>query len=216
VCLNFLPAQTPPDPHPGTLFPGPFTGFSTIGVPILPLNPGCSITVTFIDHPVYTDLQWTPAKKAAVEAAVRIWEKTLHSRIEIRVDAVLSEDLKGSFASTSTTLEPGTKILNNKFGPDVMFPSPLADVIANRDLSPGVEDITILVASDSAMWHLGKRKWSNSTTFIDSNEVSLVTAMLHEIGHGLIGQSFAYTYTLDDITRGAIIYPKSVFILKAK
>lgn len=116
-----------------------------------------------------------PSSRAAFEYAVGIWERMVRSPVPIRIDAYwksLPSGAVGSASSNGVVRDfPGAP------RPSTFYPMALADVKAGRDLYPSRSDIVANFNKDVS--------WNYSTDGVTGGNIDLVSAVLHEIGHGL-------------------------------
>ena len=140
---------------------------------------------------------WSEAAKAAFEAAVRVWERTIESAVPIEVSAsacgVSSTSVDcGGFAGDPTLLggagpfdfrrnTQGTQSLVD----DVFEPVALANARRGADTLPDDPDVV-------AAFNPGAKSRDGSAAFyfgLDGNppdqQIDFKTVVLHEIGHGL-------------------------------
>ena len=114
--------------------------------------------------------------------AVDIWSVLLTSNVTIRIDATWEDLESGALA------QAGPNNLHQNFTsapfPDTFYPSALANALFDADLSEQ-SDITCSF-NNSVNWYLG----TDGET--PAGQYDLVTAALHEIGHGLgfIGSAY--------------------------
>lgn len=117
-----------------------------------------------------------PEAEAAVQFAVEIWQSVLVSSVPIRVSASWEPMETGQLGAARAT-----RYLRNFPGAprqDTFYPAPLADALAGADQRPGESDITITLNSGNSNWYYG-------TEATPRRQSSLVSVVLHEIGHGL-------------------------------
>ena len=114
---------------------------------------------------------FTDEARAAFQYAVDIWGSLIRSPVTIRIDA------------TFANLEPGTL---GQAGPNYVIPSremyfadALADKRAGQDVGNGRIDIEAEFNSNEQIWYFG----TDGNT--PSGKYDFVSAVLHEIGHGL-------------------------------
>ena len=120
---------------------------------------------------------FTPEAETAFMAAADIWASVLSSPVTIRVDAEFVDlgDL-GALGLGGPTL-----LFREFVGgvPQTFYAEALADALAGADLDPGNSDITVSINSGFTGWYLGT----------DGNpppdQFDLLSAVLHELGHGL-------------------------------
>lgn len=130
--------------------------------------------VNFINFPTEAE--------AAFNYAVDIWASLIDSPIAIRIDATWEPLGSGALA------QAGPNNLHENFQgaalPDIYYASSLANALTGEDLSPQ-SDMDCSINSE-ANWYFGTDGATTSGTF------DLVTAVLHEIGHGLgfIGSAY--------------------------
>jgi hypothetical protein len=171
------------------------------------LTPTAKINVTYIG--------FSPAAKAAFQAAVDIWQTQIHSAVPIDVVADWS-NLTAMYGDDSIlgAAGPTTFVKNFDNAPvqNVYYPAALANAIAGSDqLPPNVcnsdpsfpdasgAEITASFNSAQADWYYGV----NGTP--GPGQVDLESVVLHELGHGL---GFVGTYdgldpnTGNDLGRG--------------
>ncbi len=114
---------------------------------------------------------FTPEAQAAFQHAVDIWEQLLTSPVPILVEA------------NWTPLDPGvlgTAGANTYWSiGGVMLPDALADAISGVDLGGGAFDVIADFNSANGAWYTG----TDGNT--PSGQYDLVTAVLHQIAHGL-------------------------------
>jgi hypothetical protein len=117
-----------------------------------------------------------PEAEAAVQYAIEIWQSVLVSPVPIRVSASWESMEEGQLGAARAT-----RYLRNFSGApraDTFYPVALADALAGDDQRPGESDIIITINSDNADWYYG-------TGATPRRQSSLVSVVLHEIGHGL-------------------------------
>lgn len=126
------------------------------------------------------------------EAAADFWEKKVESSIGIRVRAQMSPQLICN--STGAQLGgagPLNAFINFPGAPafSTIYPSALANSLANEDLDPGGDDVDSIFNSqlDGRSNCLGGVRWWRGTNgdAAPSGTISLYETVLHEIGHGL-------------------------------
>ncbi len=116
---------------------------------------------------------------AALEKVGEIWGRYLISPVPIRVE--VSFDPLGEF--TLAAAAPKDVELNFTNAPvaNTVYPVALANSLAQRDLQPFRNDISVTVSSD-ANFYLGFNQDFNPVTAPGSN---FIDVMLHEVAHGL-------------------------------
>lgn len=125
---------------------------------------------------------FSPEAQAAFDYAVDIWSSLIDSPVAIRIDATWEPLASGALA------QAGPNNLHENFQgaavADIYYAAALANSLNGEDLSP-LSDITCSINSE-ANWYFGT---DGSTP---SGQFDLVTAVLHEIGHGLgfIGSAY--------------------------
>ncbi|MEM9053449.1 MAG: hypothetical protein AAGC47_15450, partial [Bacteroidota bacterium] len=123
----------------------------------------------------------------AFQAAVDIWQASISSPITIRIEANWTD------LGSNTLGSAGSNFLYQNF-PNVpdnrLYPSALADLIAESDQNPGEPDIIANFNSEFD-WYYG----TDGNT--PSDQFDLVSVVLHEIGHGL---GFSSTKNYDEDT----------------
>ncbi len=145
--------------------------------------PTCDIIVTYIDFP--------EEAKAPFEAAVKIWETLMVSKIPIRIKASWA-----SLANTSLASSGSARVYKNfknaKYN-EVWYPGPIAEAISNSDLNNSDFDIIVNINKNIS--------WSYLTTGVAvTKKFDLETIVIHEIAHGL---GFTTTFGLsEDQTMG--------------
>jgi MYXO-CTERM domain-containing protein len=129
-------------------------------------------------------------RQIAFKYAADIWGKALDGPIPIVIDAMFAPlDCNGGLitlgharAKTLVASVPGHVILG--LPPNVLYPKPLADQLAGRDLDPGVADIEATFngglndCDPDIDWYYG----------LDANAGALsdlIEVVVHELGHGL-------------------------------
>ena len=134
---------------------------------------------------IVTYTGFTDEAKEAFQYAVDIWDSLIRSPVPIRIDASFT-DFDG--------YEDGRIILGgarpagwrSPRSLDLWFPEALADKRASRDLADDEPDIiTRFNSHDDANWYFG----TDGNT--PSGKKDFVSAVLHEIAHGLGFTSFA-------------------------
>jgi predicted membrane protein len=139
-----------------------------------------NITVTYTDGAGCTHV-WGDGSagtaRAAFEYAVGIWEATLTSAVEIRVDvafASLPGNQLGGMGGSMRSNWAGAPISN------VWFMYALADRLNGADLSAGNPDIAGEFDCDADRdWYFGTDANPGAT------EIDFVTVVLHELAHGV-------------------------------
>lgn len=120
-----------------------------------------------------------PAAEAAVQKAIDIWAATLKSPVKIRV--FINWTVLQNSPNTLAFVAP-TEVRNfpgNPF-PDRWFPMALAEKIAGQELNSESEaDIVATFNAGRSDWYFGTDQQT------PSNQFSLTTIALHELGHGL-------------------------------
>lgn len=127
----------------------------------------------------------------ALQFAVDIWAALLSSPVTIEVEAEFV-DLENS----SLLGGAGPAVLVASFpgaAPDTFYPVSLANALAGSDLS-NAADIRVSINSGFSRWYFGTDR--NPA----SNEVDLVSVVLHELGHGL---GFSDSFGVNDSDRGS-------------
>ncbi|MCU1372538.1 MAG: hypothetical protein JWO77_3732 [Ilumatobacteraceae bacterium] len=123
-----------------------------------------------------------PSSRAAFEYAVGIWERMVRSPVPIRVDATWTSMPSGAVGSAGSN-----GVIRDFAGaprPSTFYPMALADAKAGHDLYPGRSDIVANFNKDIT--------WNYSTDGVTEGNIDLVSAALHEIGHGL-GMNSSFT-----------------------
>ena len=128
---------------------------------------------------------FTDEARAAFQYAVDVWDSLIRSPVPIKIDATFT-DLGGyedekiilGAARPASWKSPGSL--------DLWFVDALADKRAGRDLTDGKPDIiTRFNSHEDVSWYFG----TDGNTPAD--KMDFVSAVLHEIGHGLGFSSFA-------------------------
>jgi hypothetical protein len=164
--------------------PAPESGPSARGS--LTAAPVSSIDVVYVQ----SGATWSDAAKAAFEAAVQVWERTLESPVPIVVRATAcgssstASDCDG-FSDPSVLGGAGpAEFLRNRRGTatladDVFEPVALANARTGRDLLPDDPDIAAAFNPGLGGLYFG----------LDGNppaeQIDFRTVVLHELGHGL-------------------------------
>ena len=134
---------------------------------------------------IVTYTGFTDEARAAFQYAVDIWDALIRSPVPIRIDATFT-DFRG--------YEDGRIILGgarpagwkSPTSLDIWFVDALADKRAGRDLDTGEPDIiTRFNSHEDVNWYFG----TDGNT--PSGKMDFVSAVLHEIAHGLGFSSFA-------------------------
>jgi hypothetical protein len=117
-----------------------------------------------------------PEAQAAFQHAVNIWQSLLTSPVPISVVAsweTLEQNVLGSAGAINRFAN-----FDGAPQPDTYYPSALANKLAGSDLAPAQADIQAIFNSEMSGWYFG-------TGQAPRNEVSFVSTVLHELGHGL-------------------------------
>lgn len=126
------------------------------------------------------------------EAAANFWEKKIDSSVQIRVKAEMVSDL--SCSNTGAQLGgagPINAFINFPNAPflNTIYPSALANSLAEEDLDPSRDDIDSVFNNllDGRSSCLGGIRWWRGIdgATAPSGTISLYDTVLHEIGHGL-------------------------------
>lgn len=141
-------------------------------VPFTPPRHDARTSTSFI----VTYMGFTPQAQAAFEFALDIWASHVDTRIPIRMDATwapLATNVLGSagprlFRDFPGAPEPGT-----------WYAAALANELSGRDLDPTVSDMSATFNSSFPDWYFGL------DGNVPTNQISFVSVVLHEIGHGL-------------------------------
>ena len=128
---------------------------------------------------------FTDEARAAFQYAVDIWDSLIRSPVPIKIDATFTdlgehedERIILGAARPASWKSPGSL--------DLWFVDALADKRAGRDLTDGKPDIiTRFNSHEDVSWYFG----TDGNTPAD--KMDFVSAVLHEIGHGLGFSSFA-------------------------
>ncbi len=146
-------------------------GYRNAGTKVLPSEAVLDKTLPKTASFVVTYNGFTPPARAAFQHAVDIWEQLVTSPVPVLVQA------------NWTPLDPGvlgTAGANNHWSiGGVMFPDALADAISGVDLGGGAFDVVADFNSANGAWYTG----TDGNT--PSGQYDLVTAVLHQIAHGL-------------------------------
>lgn len=129
-----------------------------------------------------------PARRAAFEHALSLWEDLLAGEVPVVVSA--SMESQGGTGSGALLASGGPFILHRGFGdslPDTWYAAALANQIAGFDLSgPDFPEVSIVFNADvDESDVLGSIDWYYGTDAFPGYDVDFVTVALHEIGHGL-------------------------------
>lgn len=176
---------------PSAAAPGGAPAQQRTALPLVPVEPGPSDgTTSFVPAATTSSLRTLPrlsdirvtyhgfpsGAKSAFEYATVLWERLVKSPVPIRVDAtwtpIPGTALARAAANGAVSNFPGAPRSN------VGYPMALADALAGEDLYPTMTDIVAEVDSDSP-WDVG----TDGGT--DTSHYDLVSAALHELGHGL-------------------------------
>src|SRR3954452_970569 len=130
---------------------------------------------------------FTPAAKAAFQAAVDIWKTQINSRVPITIAADWSP------LGTDVLGQAGPANFRRDFTgapqPNTFYPDALANSLAGRDLDPAHPEIEAKFNSAFPAWYLG------TDGRPDINHYDFESVVLHELGHGL-----GFVGTLDGLT----------------
>ena len=123
---------------------------------------------------------WTPQAKAAFDAAVEVWERTVESAVPIVVEATATTFgdptvLGGAGPARFSRDDAGTAALQD----DVFEPIALHNARRRTDTLPGVPDILASFNPGRAGLYFG------TDGNPPADRVDFKTIVLHEIGHGL-------------------------------
>ena len=135
------------------------------------------ISVTYLNFP--------EEAKIAFEYAVSIWEKSVYSPVQINIHANW-ESLSGNVLANG---KPSLFYRNFKGAPqpNVYFPVALVEKVTGKEYNSSTEADVTCYFNKSKPWYFG----TNGKT--PDNQYDFVTAVLHEIGHGL-GISGFFTF----------------------
>lgn len=126
------------------------------------------INVTYVDFP--------EEARQAFEYAVSIWEGLIASAVPVKILATWG-DVEDNILALG---RPATFYMNFESTPlaDVYYPVALAEKLAGKDINPGQPDI-FCNFSNTYPWYFGLDGNAPETRY------DFVTAVLHEIAHGL-------------------------------
>jgi len=121
-------------------------------------------------------------------AAAETWQNNLDTNVDVRVSATFAP-IAGC-TDTEGVLGQAAPIewrhdTDGVPKPNVWYPIALANKLAKRDLSPGVDDITVRFnASVDSATCLGATSWYYGLDSNHGNDIDLFVVVLHELGHG--------------------------------
>jgi hypothetical protein len=134
------------------------------------------------------------ARRAALEMAANAWGLILGSsvtvNVEARFDSLICEEGRGTLASA------GPRFVFRDFGVGTQgtwYPGALAESLAGQNLSvandssPDAADLSITVNTgiDNQCLGAGSRFYYGLDNNVPAGEISFVTVVMHELGHGL-------------------------------
>jgi hypothetical protein len=139
------------------------------------------------------------------QRAADIWASILPSNVQIRVNATF-DPLAPCNATSGVLGQAGPAYIAANFPgapfANTTYAAPLADKLANSDLSPGNPDITAQFNSDvDNATCLGTTNWYYGFDGNEGTNIELLPVVLHEIGHGLGFSSFV-TYSTGAFSGG--------------
>jgi hypothetical protein len=122
-------------------------------------------------------------------AAAEQWSSNLETNVDIRASASFAP-ITGCTSTEAILGQAGpTEWRHDTTGipqPNVWYPIALANKFANRDLSPGVDDISARFnASVDDATCLGATSWYYGFDSNHGNNIDLFVVVLHELAHGL-------------------------------
>jgi YVTN family beta-propeller protein len=129
-----------------------------------------------------------PARRAALEHAVAIWERTLAGSVPITIAAAMPS--LGGGGGDALLAQGGAVTIHRNFlgaQPDTWYAAALANQLAGLDVNgPDVAEIEITFNADlDGPEVLGSVGWYYGTDANPGSNIDMVTVALHEIGHGL-------------------------------
>ncbi|UOQ74891.1 zinc-dependent metalloprotease [Hymenobacter cellulosilyticus] len=117
------------------------------------------------------------AARAAFDYATGIWAAQINSPVPIRVQASWQSlgpgPLGGSYPTTKFMAVNGGHRRN------VLYPAPLAEKLAGRELNPTTDPDILLAFNSNQTWYFGTDANPGDT------QLDFVSVVLHELGHGL-------------------------------
>ena len=124
---------------------------------------------------------------AAFNEAARIWAAALDSRVTVVIDAQFGPLACDGGRITLGQAQPaGLEANRTGLPPNIYFPEPLADRIAEVDLYPGEPDILATFNGNLLACSGGYQDWyCGFDGKPPGNDIDLISVILHELGHGL-------------------------------
>ena len=130
---------------------------------------GCEINVTYTN--------FTEEAKAAFEYAISIWEENIVSSVPINIHA----NMDNIGAGVLGLGKPGNFLRNFKSTPlsNVYYPVALAEKISGKEQNKSTDADITCTFNSTMSWYYGTDGKTPSTKY------DFVSAVLHEIGHGM-------------------------------
>lgn len=159
---------------------------------LAPAPPAFSVVMTVeygdTEGSGFFDPHLGPARRAAFEHALSLWEELLAGEVPVVVSA--SMESLGGTGSGALLASGGPFIVHRGFEgslPETWYAAALANQIAGFDVSgPDFPEIAIVFNADiDEPDVLGSIDWYYGTDAFPGYDVDFVTVALHEIGHGL-------------------------------
>ncbi|UOQ51132.1 zinc-dependent metalloprotease [Hymenobacter cellulosivorans] len=140
-------------------------------------RPGTVPRPTAANFVVTYSANFPATARAAFDYAVGIWAAQINSPVPIRVYAFWESlgpgPLGGSYPTTKFMAVNGGHRRN------VLYPAPLAEKLAGRELNPTTDPDILLAFNSNQTWYLG------TDANPGASQMDFVSVVLHELGHGL-------------------------------